>query len=126
MLLATHDQQCAASLALTTTVARLAQISARADEFIHANAPHWLKCQRQKLIDLGVVSLIEFENDIFTWDYLRLIFLERLGVYENGSLPWYIDIDRSTDRILTVRHENGTQLQFDLGQLLLSALRNVH
>ncbi|WFP48545.1 hypothetical protein PL263_10510 [Methylomonas sp. EFPC3] len=123
MQLATHADQSAAALAVTSTVAKLAEVCLRADEYLTANAPRYLKHDRQKLIDLGMVALMEYEDELFNWTHLRLILIERLGVYETGSLPWFIDIDRSTDRVLTVRHENGKQqLQFEIGQLLLAAL----
>ena len=123
MQLATHADQSAAALAVTSTVAKLAEVCQRADEYLTANAPRYLQHDRQKLIDLGMVALMEYEDELFNWTYLRLILIERLGVYETGSLPWFIDIDRSTDRVLTVRHENGKQqLQFEIGQLLLAAL----
>ncbi len=126
MQLNTHANQTAAALAVSTTVAKIGRITAHIDEYLHANAPQQLKRQRQRLIDLCVVSLMAYEDELFTWEYLRLMVIERLGVYESGSLPWFIDIDRSTDRVLTIRHENGTQLQFEIGQLLLSALLSVH
>ena len=111
---------------VVTVVSKLAAAYSRADEYIIANAPQHLKTNRTRMIDLGVVSLMEFEDEVFSWDYLRMIFIERLGMYEHGALPWCIDIDRSTDKVLTVRHENGQQLQFEIGQLLLAALKTVH
>ncbi len=123
MHLATHADQSAAALAVTSTVAKLAEVCQRADEYLTANAPRYLKHDRQKLIDRGMVALMQYEDELFNWTYLRLILIERLGFYETGSLPWFIDIDRSTDRVLTVRHENGKQqLQFEIGHLLLAAL----
>lgn len=110
---------------MNTVLQKLTAIYQRCDDYIIANFI-MMKRNRSRVIDLGVVALMEFEDEIFNWDYLRLIFLERLSLYEHGSLPWYIDVDRTTDKILTVRHENGRQLQLDIGQVLLSVLKTTH
>lgn len=122
----THPAHSAAALSLTLAIAQVDRVIKRADEYLAANAPLLLNSNRSKLIDLGVVALMEFETDTISWDHLRQIIIERLGVYEHGHIQWFIDIDLSTDRVLTISHENGRKLQYGLAALLSAIFINTH
>lgn len=110
---------------LQTTLNKLSKITQQADEFISANAL-LLPKRRTKLIDLATVSLMGFEDHLFHWDQLRNIVVERVGLYEHGKIPWFIDIDRSSSTVLTITHDNGQHVQLDIGQVLLSTLISVY
>jgi len=102
---------------------RVGTVMDAADEFLQANQTRWLKKERQKLLDLCVVAISSFEDELFTWDRLRTIAHERLANLERGGLsPWFIDVDACIDNVLTLRHENGTKMQFSIDQLLLTGL----
>ena len=111
---------------ICTTLKKLTAINARADEFISANAPLLLKKHRNKLVDLCTVALMGYEDHVFHWDQLRNIAHERVGLFEHGRIPWFIDIDRSTSTVVTIGHDDGQRLQIEVGQLLLTSVLSIH
>jgi hypothetical protein len=110
---------------LQTTLNKLSKVTSHADEFIAANA-QLLPKRRSKLIDLATVSLMQFEDHLFHWDQLRNIVIERVGMFEHGKIPWFIDIDRSSSTVLTITHDRGQHIKMDVGQILLSTLISVY
>jgi len=95
-------------------------IRQRAAEFIRANAPELLPDKRCKLIDLCVVSLMSFEDDVFTWVRLRNAAMEALLLHEYGPIPWYIDFHHSTLNVLVISNEKTHQcISMDVARLVL-------
>lgn len=113
-------------MSIANSLKKLKIVCQRADEFIAATAPLLLRKQRNKLVDLCTVALMGYEDHVFHWDQLRNIANERVCLFEHGKIPWFIDIDSSTSTIVTIRHEDGQQIQLEVGQLLLSTLLSVN
>jgi len=107
---------------ISTTLQKLTVVTKRADEFIAANAPLLLGKNRNKLVDLCTVALMGYEDHVFHWDQLRNIAHERVGQFEHGRIPWFIDIDRSTANVVTIAHDDGQRFQLEIGQLLLTSV----
>ncbi len=114
-------------MCIVTALNKLDTVIQRADEFIQANAPRLLSNQQHsKLVDLTTIALMGFEDHVFHWDQLRNIAIERIALFEHGKLPWYLDIDRSTDQVITLAHEQGQKIKLGVSQILLSALISVN
>lgn len=86
---------------------RLALVMERANEFIDANAPQMLPDHRTKMIDMGTISLMQYEDHVFHWDQLKNIVTFLIDKRLQQTPGWYIDMDSSTSQQVVIKSTVG-------------------
>lgn len=109
----------------TKTINNLNDITESASSFVAANAQRLLPNNRTKLIDLTTVAIMRFEDEYFSWEKLRNIAVETICKYEFGEMPWFVDLERSSNKVVWVTNSKTRKsIQLDVANvLLLSFLR---
>lgn len=82
-------------------ISKLNEIMGLTERFAIANQADLAK-NRSKMIDMGTIALLSFEDDFFTYDQLKALVTKMIDHYLQGQHFWHIDIQSCTEDSVTV------------------------
>lgn len=104
----------------------MAQILGAIEMYIYKNSKEYLPKQRSRFIDLCTISLVEFEDDFFTYDQLKNLVVNMVNQCESSStIKWRIDVDNCTaDQVAVICQPSQKRFVMPFSLFMASARMN--